>query len=528
MPACDVDFVRETIVSFPTRSAPGGDGITPLFLKSCVGAVAPPITALINRVIRERVFPSSWKEAVVSVIPKCPGASHVNHFRPISLLSVVSKICERYILVLLRHHLNHTVSPAQFGFMHSRGTDDALFHVVSDVSEKLNKSCSVVLTSIDIRKAFDTIVHNKLFEILLGLGIPLPLFALIRSYMSGRSQRVRVGDCLSDASPLVSGVPQGSILGPFLFVIYFNQVFSAALSDLSSLFGFADNLLLASICSTVDHVRAINLDLTAVTTIITDDLYLSVNAAKTKSLVVGRSPVAVRKCPVGITVCGSPVVLVDCLRYLGVTFDSALSFSRHHSASCAGARRLMAVFTRYFRKFVSVPTRLCLYKALIRPRLLYGAIAIYPRLLTLRSLLERTQKRALRFILNNYDRDISYSQLLSDAGVRPLYSMIASQRLIRLHLYNIGSRHHLPSLFSRSPPTRYTRHYNPRQLAIPRCKFDIVSASPVIATARVYNSLGDKLDLSRSAFASVVNSDVFVDSILSSGSFSNFGSVVSI
>ena len=122
--------------------------------------------SLINKIARYRTFPAEWKHAVVSMIPKTASASDVAYFRPISLLSCVSKIAEHYFVTVFRNRLLQVISHSQFGFMRGRGTSDALYHVISKCCDLLNNSSAIAVVSLDISKAFDTVVHNKLLDIL--------------------------------------------------------------------------------------------------------------------------------------------------------------------------------------------------------------------------------------------------------------------------------------------------------------------------------------------------------------------------
>ena len=151
--------------------------------------------------------------------PKIKNPTHSHHFRPISVLSTLSKIAERYINSILRSYLSHSLSCSQFGFRPGRGTQDALDTVIHNIYSRLTSHPRVGAISLDITKAFDCVVHNRLFSILVHHNIPLLLFFIIQSYLTNRTQSVRVRDVVSAKVDISSGVPQGSVLGPTLFLI---------------------------------------------------------------------------------------------------------------------------------------------------------------------------------------------------------------------------------------------------------------------------------------------------------------------
>ena len=171
---------------------------------------------LFNLSITTGVFPSEWKTGRIVPIPKGNNQSLPSGFRPISILPIVSKLLERHVKCIIEKHLleNTPISSRQWGFMMSRSTVSALINVIDVWNSALDQGYEVCAI-FDVRKAFDTVPHLPLLESMEKLGLNGYLLRWIRSYLLYRSQFVAVEGCNSCTLPVISGVPQGSVLGHF-------------------------------------------------------------------------------------------------------------------------------------------------------------------------------------------------------------------------------------------------------------------------------------------------------------------------
>ena len=218
---CNTTYVQSSsfvqliflIKSLDLSKANGPDGISAQMLKGTAHSIAPSLT---NISIRQGHFPECWKTSSVVSIPKSACLSKATNYRPISLLSIVSKMLERHFHQYITNHLNeyHPLSNKQWGFQSGKTTTTALLLVTHDWFQALEagqEECSIFF---DLRKAFDSIPHRLLVDKLTSLGLDAHINSWITSYLTNRKQHVVVGGESSQDALVLSGVPQGSVLGP--------------------------------------------------------------------------------------------------------------------------------------------------------------------------------------------------------------------------------------------------------------------------------------------------------------------------
>lgn len=195
-------------------------------LKDCLMASINEITHLFNMVSNSCIIPDSWKEATVVPIFKGGDKSKVSNYRPISLLPVISKLYEKLIHKRIYQFLqaNSFFTERQCGFRPGMGTNDSINNFLTYVYESLNNNLNVLAIYYDLTKAFDTINHTVLLSKLEGAGIRGLCLQLIKNYLSSRKQRCKVNNMISQYDDITCGVPQGSTLGPLLFIIYINDI----------------------------------------------------------------------------------------------------------------------------------------------------------------------------------------------------------------------------------------------------------------------------------------------------------------
>ena len=225
-------------------------------LKETAFSIAPAITKLFNISLTLGKLPAEWKHALITPVPKSTEMAAVSNYRPISLLPLLSKVIERHVHSLLLKHLSETdpISSSQFGFLKGRSTTGALVSAVNDWHTHLDNGLDVCVIFFDLKKAFDSVPHIGLLNKLANLNLNPYLYRWIENYLYQRTQAVGVDGATSATLPVISGVPQGSVLGPLLFLIYINGLSRIQLSD-GTLILFADDIVIhRPICCTEDFL----------------------------------------------------------------------------------------------------------------------------------------------------------------------------------------------------------------------------------------------------------------------------------
>jgi hypothetical protein len=337
-PVTELDTIRY-IDSLRGGSAPGDDGVRAAVLKDNSLVISRPFTHLINLSLHFGVFPAAFKTAKVIPLFKCNDIKNKNNFRPISLLSVFSKVLERVVKDQLVQYLqrNQILCENQYGFRQDLNISDALFDVCRDLKNSINNKLHAMLIFLDLKKAFDSIDRDKLLIKLEAIGVRGRAYAWFKSYLLERSQVVSICNVNSASSPIDFGVVQGSTIGPVLFLIYINNLSKLNLN--SKLFLFADDTLILSKGKTWEEVHAnVSWDLMRLKRWL-DDNTLSLNVAKTKFMPISFSNhsdchlqnLKIHTCGFHLAnncVCES-IDKVLYYKYLGVVFDSKLNWSEH-------------------------------------------------------------------------------------------------------------------------------------------------------------------------------------------------------
>jgi len=341
------------------------------------------------------------------------------------------------------------ISNLQWGFQRNKSTVTALLSVTHDWFSILDKRSEVYCVFFDFQKAFDTVPHKQLMLKLKQLRLHPQLLQWIHNYLCYREQSVIVNGESSYPVQVKSGVPQGSVLGPLLFLIYINDITSLQLSSGTQLSLYADDILMyKAISSSTDYV-SLQSDIDAVYQWAHDNL-LTFNRAKCKCMLISKRKK--RMCPT-MTLNGEDMELVQKYKYLGVTVCDNLSWSTHIQQICVKARKILGLLYRKVAKHTSDQmVVLKLYLALVRPHLEYASQVWSPYMSKDVQLLEKVQKFALRICSKCYLTE--YEELLELFDI----SSLENRRLFLslCTLYNIINKfcyfpsYSLPSLSSSS------------------------------------------------------------------------------
>ena len=308
--------------------APGIDRIPFIVLRHCEDILEPYLIRFFNASLQIQYVPSLWKVANVVAVPKPNGdLTQAKGYRPISLLSCLSKTLENIVTARLTYILEHNqcLSSAQFGFRQGRNTEWALWNLVSTATTALQQRQRVILLSLDLQSAYDRVWHDGLLYKLRAMNIPIPLIGWIRSFLSGRLAHLRVGSTTISRS-LSMGVPQGSPLSPILFLVFIQDLLDT-LEEIQGANpqGFADDTVVWWIRSRGDSDRDLVIQLQSCLDNWANQWKMTFNVSKCKIISIG----LIRDSPPSFFLNGTPVECVSCLCYLGVWLDSRRSWKPH-------------------------------------------------------------------------------------------------------------------------------------------------------------------------------------------------------
>lgn len=425
----------------------GSDGITNMLLKMSVDEVCSPLSALFNRSLGVGIFPDNWKEGIVSPVykegkdPSLPGS-----YRPITLLSCPSKVLEHCVRdQLTAFCLHNDVLPdEQFGFLKGRSSEWQLLSVLEDWHTALDRHCCVHAAFIDAAKAFDRVDHSILLKRLAEIGVRGSALRWFHSYLSGRRIATKVQGAVSASLGVTSGVPQGSGLGPLLFLIYFRDI-PSVVSAATALFA-DDTLIYRCDCEGRRRTPCCNLgqDLRDLT-MWADCSSVEFNCTKSAELCLGAAPPVL-----SVQLTGSPLPRVDSIIHLGVLLERNLRWSAHIERLLRALAGPVALCKRLaFTHHLPPVVLRRFYLAYIRPRMEYCSAVWGGASHALLFKLEHVQLKMARLLVAPAQRHLSGRDLLEAANLATLEWRRREHRLTILWklVKNLG-----PPQLSRSLP----------------------------------------------------------------------------
>ena len=410
------DEIISVINNLDSSKAQGPDGIPVRLLKETALQVAPSLRALFNNSLNVGALPDEWKVANVVPVHKHGEKSYVEHYRPISLLSIISKVLERCIFNNIKYHVYEQLSHTQYGFMPGKSCITQLVKVLDRIGGELDHGKQIDVLYLDMSKAFDRVSHTKLLHRLRQFGFRGNILKWFRSYLSNRRQRTTISGTTSKSLPVTSGVPQGSILGPLLFLLYEDHLSNAVRT--SNIATFADDTKIFRTINSNTDALALQTDLTNFEES-SKNVNLKLNASKCKVLRVTRKHNKVIY-PYKLS-CETILTSTDCERDLGVLTSPDLSWLRHIDHQCSKANKILGYVRRSTLDIKSTTVRRTLYLSLVRAQLCYGSQIWAPQTITGIQQAERLQRRATKFILNLPFRcNATYEERLLQLDLIPL------------------------------------------------------------------------------------------------------------
>lgn len=320
--------VKELVLNLKNSTALDIDGIQVQPIKHVIIFLLPYITHIFNLCLGRAVFPTKMQVARVTVLFKKGDRNNMSNYRPVSILPVLSKALEKLILKRLTNFERkfQLLHDSQYGFRKGFSTEYALMAQKEYIYQQFEQGNVVLGLFVDFTKAFDHINHKLLIEKLERYGIRGTAGSLIQSYLQHRNQIVSLGGCNSDSLSIVAGVPQGSILGPFLFNIYINDIVNISSNVKFIIYADDTNIFLTgkSVNELITHANLLLIRLEKWTR----ENGLKINVAKTKAMVFhAKNKAEIVKQTIFLN--STPVEIVPSLKILGVIFQETLSWDHH-------------------------------------------------------------------------------------------------------------------------------------------------------------------------------------------------------
>ena len=369
--------VERVVLDLKNKKSAGIDKIKSEVLKEIVLDIKKPLAHLINTAIEDGVWPDPFKTAIVKPIYKSGDKTNVSNYRPISLLTSLNKVFETIIKDRVNKYLNKykIISEHQFGFREGRSTQDAVALLVHEIFKNVNEGKAAACVFLDLAKAFDTVSHHKLLNDLEKIGFRGTSLKLLKSYLVGRKQMVEIDGVRSECREVKCGVPQGTVLGPILFIIYINSLLG--LSSRGRIISFADDTVIFYSDDSWHNLREkIESDFMNIKTFF-DSKLLTLNYDKTKYIAfsINKSNRPHFKRVTVPSHHGSfDIQETDHIKYLGVYIDEHLRWNKHILSITKTLRSIIYRF-KFLKGILAEKSLRAVYSSLVESRLRYGIIA---------------------------------------------------------------------------------------------------------------------------------------------------------
>ena len=375
--------------------------IKPSVLLDAVYVIGQQLVNIINQSFETGVFPEILKKSTIVPIQKKPGSILINDHRPINTLPCCERLIESLAYAQFNDYINRNqiLNINQSGFRSQHSCETAINDVIDIWKAAQNESKVIIAVFLDFQRAFETIDTNILTTKLSKYGVRNSSLEWFNSYLTDRKQVVKLRETVSDKLDNRLGVPQGSILGPLIFILYINDIPNCLKYCHAKL--FADDALVFNISDTIEEATAkINHDLDLIYTKLCQNK-LKLNVTKTKVMIITNKKID--RSNINIYINGTRLDIENEIKYLGVVIDDKLNFEKNINNVCKKVGQKVNVMNR-LRNELNFNQKLTLYKAIIEPHFNYCASILFISNVTDLNRLQILQNKCLRQILraNNY------------------------------------------------------------------------------------------------------------------------------
>ena len=383
------DIIKKIVKKMKLNGSAGEDMFPSVLFKNVISEIAYHLSCVFNFSVSTSSIPVIWRSGIIVPIFKKGSANEVSNYRPISITCIACKLMESVIKDAILDHLqaHKLISRQQHGFIARHSTNTQLLECCNDWAIHLSAKKQVDIAYLDFAKAFDSVVHVKLLHKLQAYGIGGLILKWIKAFLCNRVQKVRIGRFVSDVCDVISGVPQGSVLGPILFIVYINDIcyIPTTINDNITIKLFADDAKLYSCIDNIDSVNAMQLCLDKIVDW-ANVWQLQLSPAKCSILNLGKHRFINSYC-----IGGFRLPKVDNVRDLGVVIDNQLTFKLHINEICLKAKQRSALILRslYTRNKLILIKAFTVY---VRPLLEYCCNVWSPHLLGMIDCIENVQR----------------------------------------------------------------------------------------------------------------------------------------
>ena len=487
--------IEKLLKNLKVHKAAGPDAITPRILKELSPVVARILTIIYTRSYETGEAPDDWKRANVAPVYKKGNKHDPANYRPISLTCISCKLMEHVIASQIMSHgnSNNILYDLQHGFRSKRSCESQLLELTTELFNNTQNGKQTDALVLDFSKAFDKVGHKRLLRLLRYYGIAGKTNLWIESFLSSRTQQVVVEGEHSYVGNVVSGVPQGSVLGPCLFLFYINSLPEGLLSRARL---FADDTLIYMTISSRADGSKLQSDLDALERW-EKKWMMEFHPGKCEVLSVSRKR---KPTVINYTLHGVALKRVQHAKYLGVTISSDLRWNTHVNNVKAKASRTLGFLRRNLQvKNQAIKTRA--YQTLVRPQVEYASAIWDPFTANNTNKLEMVQRTAARYVTNTWYYKASVSELLQTLGWPSLADRREKARLGLFYRMHHGLVAINEQLQYAQPTGRSTRAANTQSYRIPQSTCDYHQNSFFPRTIPVWNSLPNAIVTAESADA---------------------------
>ena len=500
MPNIEVTFngIKKLIEGLDSKKSPGPDNISPGILKLIPNEAASFLEVIYKNSLATSEIPDDWKMANITPLHKKGAKSNPSNYRLVSLTSIPCKLLEHIIKSSMYSHLEkyNLITSKQHGFRKHFSCTTQLLSLVHDLCQAINAKGQTDIIFLDFSKAFDKVSHRKLLQKLSSYGFGGLCHSWLRSFLSSRTQAVVMDGERSFPCEVLSGVPQGTVLGPILFLIYINDIVNGLKSNINL---FADDCALYRKIESEEDNRVLQ-----------DDLNLlhswgirwsmDFNVSKCFSMTVTLNRNIIHST---YHINGVPVENLDSYKYLGVYISSKMQWNKTVDHMIGKANKTLGLLKRNFSS-CSSHIKEKLYLSLVRPHLEYSCEVWSPSTKDLKHRLEMVQRHAARFVKNDYQQTASVTAMLKELNWDTLESRRTRFQLKYVHKMLSNQVALNPFDYFEKNTYSSLRNSHSKKLTLKFARVDVVKNSFFYSIVPLWNSLPPNV-------TEQANSDVFFD-----------------